>query len=140
MNYFSTVVVEYAIFSLSMKSKRSNQLKKKNLLKNISGRHIQTSRISVWISTMVTKRWPLDISSLSIHAAMHDGSHDWVLIGGIQNTLTYFIIVTIVEIHRQILDVLKQFCMWISFMKLFRLHYKSDKYYDFQGQCCYNQS
>jgi len=41
------------------------------LLKNIPGRHIQTSRISVLISAMVTNRWPLNICSLFIHAAMH---------------------------------------------------------------------
>jgi len=29
---------------------------KKQKLKNISDRHIQTSRISLWISTMVTKK------------------------------------------------------------------------------------
>jgi len=36
---------------------------------------------------MVTKRLTLNISSLVIHTAMHDGSHERDLIGGIQNTL-----------------------------------------------------
>jgi len=49
---------------------------KKKQLKNMSDRHIQTSRISIWISTMVTKRLTLNISSLVIHTAVHDGSHE----------------------------------------------------------------
>jgi len=37
---------------------------------------------------------------------MHDGSHKLLLIGGTQNALQHvFFIVTIVEIHRLIIDV-----------------------------------
>jgi len=38
--------------------------------------HTQTSRISVLITAMVTNRTHLNINSLFIHAAMHDGSHE----------------------------------------------------------------
>jgi len=37
--------------------------------------HTQTAIFNVWISAMVTNRSPLNISSLFIHAAIHDGSH-----------------------------------------------------------------
>jgi len=34
---------------------------------------------------MITSR--ITEESIFIHAEMHDGSHEWVLIGGIQNTM-----------------------------------------------------
>jgi len=34
-------------------------------------------RFRVWISAMVTNRSTLNKSSIFIHAAMHDGSHEW---------------------------------------------------------------
>jgi len=52
-------------------------------------RHTQTSIINILISAMVTNRSPLNIRSLFIHAEMHDGSHEWVLIGGTQNILQH---------------------------------------------------
>jgi len=56
---------------------------------NILYRHTQTSRIYILISAMVTNRPPLNIRSLFIHAAMHDGSHEWVLIGGTKNAMQH---------------------------------------------------
>jgi len=66
-------ILEHTIFSLSMKSIRSNN--KKNPPKIVC-MHTQTSRISVLITAMVTNRTPLNINSLFIHAVMHDGSHE----------------------------------------------------------------
>jgi len=57
--------------------KPKDQNNKKITSEIILWRHTQTSRISVWISAMVINRWPLIISSLFIHAPMHDGSHEW---------------------------------------------------------------
>jgi len=43
---------------------------------------------------MVTNRLPLNISSLFIHAAMHDGSHELILIGGTQNVLQHALLLS----------------------------------------------
>jgi len=61
---------------------------KKNIKKNICIQR-QTSRISIWISVMVTNRSRLNKSSLFIHTAMHDGNHELGLIGGTQNALQH---------------------------------------------------
>jgi len=51
--------------------KPNDQNNKKITSEIILCRHTQTSRISIWISAMVTNRLPLIISSLFIHATMH---------------------------------------------------------------------
>jgi len=58
--------------------KPNDQINKKITSEIVLWRHKQTSRICVLISAVVTNRSPLNISSLFIHAAMHE----WVLIGG----------------------------------------------------------
>jgi len=66
MDYSSTVIVEHTIFSILKEIQMINSIKRRNILKIfILCRHTKTSRISLWISTIVT---------ITKHVAVH-GCH-----------------------------------------------------------------
>jgi len=106
--------VEYAF---SIKSKLSNQLpKKKKKLKNISGRHIQTSRISLWISTMVTKKANYLFMQQCMMGAMNEA---WLVASRIHCKMLY-------NCHHYWDSQADSWCrLKLSFKKLFGLHCKS---------------